>query len=381
MPPIHASLKKRTPYTGILMFGSLYACLVLHLSLSPYSDWRHIGIGPFEFLTGPWIPIHQTVLWTDVFINVAGYTPLGFLMLLGLNRQPRTSDKVWAVLWCGLISLGLEALQTFLPSRVPSKMDVATNILGGAIGVLLALYVTAQHRFAPVLNRRLEHWLIRRAWIGMGLLCLWFLSILAPQNPTFSTGLWLGNLFEIPGPQQQGTPFGIPLEILLQLETIAPTLINYCFLMCAWMIGLAQTRAGSPRTRLLMVLILLTLLVRLLDVIALTPASAWAYLGQRWFEANSLGLAIAFVAALGISMMQVLPHHLARIGLIHLLAGWLITLLLPGVYDPELGAPGGGMLAIFRSLQAAGRWVSELWPILALTVLTFLSQPERRFQR
>ena len=99
------------------------------------------------------------------------------------------------------------------------------------------------------------------------------------------------------------------------------------------------------------------------------------------FEANSLGLLIAFVVALTISMMQVLPHHMARIGLLHLLGGWLITLLLPGVYDPDLGNPGSGILAIFRSLQEAGRWVSELWPILALTVLTFLSLPERRFRR
>ena len=151
--------------------------------------------------------------------------------------------------------------------------------------------------------------------------------------------------------------------------------------MCAWMIGLAQTQAGSPRTRLLIVLIALTLLIRLLDYLVLAPMSAWTYLGQRWFEANSLGVLIAFVVALTISMMQVLPHHMARIGLLHLLGGWLITLLLPGVYDPDLGNPGSGILAIFRSLQEAGRWVSELWPILALTVLTFLSLPERRFRR
>lgn len=381
MPPIHTSLLKRTPYTGILMFASLYACVVIHLSLFPYSDWRNIGIGPFEFLVGPWIPVHQKVLWADVFINMAGYIPLGFLMLLGLNRQPRTVDKILVVLMCAFISLALESLQTFLPTRVPSKMDLVTNTMGGAMGMVLGIYVTTHHRIAPLLNNRLEHWLIQRAWIGMGLLCLWFISILPPQNPTFSTGLWLGNLIGIPDALQQGTPFGIPLEVLLHIETWAPTFINYCFLMCAWMLGLAQTHAGSPRTRLLIVLIALTLFIRLLDYLVLAPMSAWIYLGQRWVEANGLGLAIAFVVALGISMMKVLPHHMARIGLLHLLGGWLITLLLPGVYDPDLGEPGSGILSIFRSLQEAGRWVSELWPILALTILTFLSLPERRFRR
>lgn len=381
MPPIYTSLLKRTPYTGILMFASLYACVVIHLSLFPYTDWRHIGIGPFEFLFGPWVPVHQKVLWADVFINIAGYIPLGFLMLLGLNRQPRTFDKIMVVLICALVSLVLESLQTFLPTRVPSKMDLVTNGIGGALGVLAGIYVTAQHRIAPLLNQRLEHWLIQRAWIGIGLLCLWFLSILPPQNPAFSTGLWLGNLFEIPGPLQLGTPFGLPLGWLLRIETMAPTLINYCFLMCAWMTGLAQTQARSPRTRLLIVLIVLTLAIRLLDHLVIAPSSAWIYLTQRWLEAHGLSLAIAFVTALSISMMEVLPHQLARIGLIHLLAGWLITLLLPGVYDPEITAPGNGALAILRSLQEAGKWVSELWPILALTVLTFLSLPERRFRR
>lgn len=362
------------------MFASLYACLVIHLSLFPYSDWRHIGIGPFEFLFGPWIPVYQTVLWGDVFANTVGYIPLGFLMLLGLNRQPSTFDKILVVLLCTLVSFTLESIQTFLPSRVPSKMDLATNAIGGAIGVMIGMCVTAHRRIAPLLNHRLEHWLIQRAWIGMALLCLWFLSILPPQNPTFSTGFWLGNLFEIPGPLQQSTPFGLPAEVLLRIETLAPTLINYCFLMCAWMVGLAQTHAGSPRTRLLIALIVITVLMRLLDPLLNAPMDAWSYLGQRWLEANGLGLAIAFSMALVISRMPVLPHHMARIGLLHLLGGWLITLLLPGVYDPELGNSNSSTMVIFRNLQEAGRWISELWPILALTILTFLSLPERRFQ-
>lgn len=121
MPPIHSSLLKRTPYTGILMFASLYACVVIHLSLFPYSDWRHIGIGPFEFLFGPWIPVHQKVLWTDVFINIAGYIPLGFLMLLGLNKQPRTLDKILVVVLCGLISWPLNRCKLFCPAGCPRK--------------------------------------------------------------------------------------------------------------------------------------------------------------------------------------------------------------------------------------------------------------------
>ena len=381
MPPIYAKLQKRTPYTGILMFACLYACVVVHLSLFPYTDWRHIGIGPFDFLFGPWIPVHQKVLWADVILNVLGYIPLGFLFLLGLSREPRTADKFWVVMGCIGLSLSLEAMQTFLPSRVPSKMDLLTNTMGGLLGVILALGIVRRRRLAPTLNHRLEHWLIKRAWIGMALLSLWFISLLPPQNPTFSTGLWLGNLFEIPGPQQQSTPFGLPLDFLLRIEALAPNFINYCFLMCAWLIGLAQTQSGSPRARLLMLLVLATVVIRMLDPLLFIPVSAWPYIGQLWLEANGLALGVAVAFALGLSLMPISPHHMARLGLLHLLGGWLITLLLPGVHDPQLGDSGSGVLTIFRTLQEAGRWISELWPILALTVLTFLSLPETRFRR
>jgi hypothetical protein len=42
---------------------------------------------------------------------------------------------------------------------------------------------------------------------------------------------------------------------------------------------------------------------------------------------------------------------------------------------------GPAWIGLFRSLQEAGRWISELWPILALTILIFLSRPEARFRR
>ncbi|HEX4918442.1 MAG TPA: VanZ family protein [Limnobacter sp.] len=382
MQPIHAALVKRTPYTGILMFACLYACVVVHLSLFPYLDWRNIGIGPLEFLSGPWIPVHQTVLWTDIFVNIAGYVPLGLLMLLGLNRQPRTSDKLLVAVGCAALSLALESLQTYLPTRVPSKMDLLTNTMGGTLGVMLGSFFAKRRTLVPAMNRNLETWLIHRAWLGMGLLSLWFLSILAPQNPTFSTGLWLGNLFDTMGPAlQTETPLGLPLEWILRVETVAPHFINYCFLMCAWLIGLAQTQHGSPRVRLLALLIAITLMLRMLDLYAQTPVNAFWYVSTLWFEQNSSGLMLAMAGALLMAWLPLPPHAMARLGLAHLLGGWLITLLLPGVHDPELDTQGGGLLTLFRTLQEAGRWVSELWPILALTVLGFLSQPERRFKR
>lgn len=362
------------------MFACLYACLVLHLSLFPYENWRSIGIGPFEFLVGPWIPIHQTVLWTDIFANIAAYIPLSVMMILGLNRPTHTRDQLRTLALCFLLSLSLETLQTYLPARVPSKVDVLTNTLGAALGILIAKHLTSRGELAASVNLKLETWLIQRAWLGVGLLTLWFLSLLPPHNPPFSTGLWLGNLFDIPGPQQNATPFNLPLAFVLRIEQIAPQLINYCFLMCAWLIGLAQTHAGSPRFRLVLALVALTLITRSLDTLMEQPPTTWLYLAGLWLEANSWGLMCAVLLTMGISLTPLAAHHMAQLSLAHLLFGWLLTLFLPGVYDPNISDGGSSLLALFHSLQKAGQWVSELWPILALTILAFLSRPERRFR-
>ena len=380
MTEILSSLQKCKPYAGILMFACLYACLVVHLSLYPYTDWRSIGIGPFEFLTGPWIPVHQKMLWTDVAVNVAGYIPLGFLLLIGLSRTFRPLEKARVIVLCGALSFALESLQTYLPSRVPSKVDLLTNIAGSILGCLIAMWALRRKARIQNVNFKIEHWLIQRSWVGMGLLTLWFLSILAPQNPAFSTGLWLGNFLDLQSDSTTATPFGISPNAILWIESTAPIFINYCFLVCAWMLGLAQTHRGAPRLRLLFILIGLTLVIRLLDTLVYNPFDTWNYLIGLWFENNTNSVLIATIFTIAIAKAPIGPHQIARIGLLHLMGGWSVTFLLPGVYDPELEIQAGALLTLFHTTQEAGRWVSELWPIVALTVLTFLSRPEQGFR-
>ena len=108
-------------------------CLIVYASLYPFADWRNQGISPFRFLTAPF-----PKYWTgfDVGINLLGYAPFGFLLALaGLHRL---RSALWAiglaVLGAGLVSLSMEALQGYLPSRVPSSVDLALNTLGAALG-------------------------------------------------------------------------------------------------------------------------------------------------------------------------------------------------------------------------------------------------------
>jgi VanZ like family/Concanavalin A-like lectin/glucanases superfamily len=95
---------------------------VLHASLlAPI--WR-------EFSNTP-------AFWRDVLINVAGFIPWGLLVCAFLiHSHTSARAAMLAVLTGFLLSLFIESLQSFLPTRDSSTTDVLTNTLGTLIGAL-----------------------------------------------------------------------------------------------------------------------------------------------------------------------------------------------------------------------------------------------------
>lgn len=379
MKPIHSKLLTRNPSAATWVLAALYALLVVHLSLYPYTGWRDIGVGPWEYFAGPWIPLHQRLLWTDIALNVLGYWPLGVLLTLGaLQTGYRRWMWLTLPLCCGL-SAGLEAIQTYLISRVPSKMDLLTNLLGALAGFLTVYWINHQPRHRKWLTLQLDVWLVQRAWLGVGLLSLWLLSLLSPQHPDYVTGYWLGNLLNSLGLGTEGWLSQLNATQLTWIEQNAPGLSNYCFLCCAWCIGLAQTQAQAPRLRLLTLLVVCSVMLRVVARWVEMPNQLLGAIALEFQQDNfvSMGLAWGLVAFLTLTRM---PHYwAARVGLIHLLAGWLLTLLLPGFFDPILNLSGTGIYRAFASLHVAAQWVSEVWPLLAVGVLIFLSKREHHF--
>ena len=61
--------------------------LIVHASLYPFSGWRSQDMPPWSYLEAPWSPY-----WTgfDVWLNLLGYLPLGFLFALALARSGHT---------------------------------------------------------------------------------------------------------------------------------------------------------------------------------------------------------------------------------------------------------------------------------------------------
>ena len=166
----------------------VYTLLAVYASLYPLTGWYDTGISPFEFLKGGW-PRYTTNF--DLVINVLGYIPMGFLWFPVAAR--RLGHLGGGLLVCGLLVLlsgSLEMLQNFLPSRVPSHLDLLCNGAGAILGVLLA------HFFGGVLlsDSRLLQWRHRHIAdgptgdYGLVLLLVWLLTQLSPENMMFGSG-------------------------------------------------------------------------------------------------------------------------------------------------------------------------------------------------
>jgi glycopeptide antibiotics resistance protein len=75
----------------------------------------------------------------DILINAIGFMPLGFFLFATLNRLDGNSVKhgilITAIL-CFILSLFIEIVQAWIPSRSSSMTDLISNTFGGWIGAI-----------------------------------------------------------------------------------------------------------------------------------------------------------------------------------------------------------------------------------------------------
>ena len=91
-----------------------------------------------KFLRVPWKEIRfRTKFLMDIFLNILGFIPFGFLLSATLNdvgcifRKYRTLITVGL---CLMVSLIIEIVQAWLPLRHSSLSDLMLNVFGGWIG-------------------------------------------------------------------------------------------------------------------------------------------------------------------------------------------------------------------------------------------------------
>lgn len=324
--------------------------LVIYGSLHPFTGWRDTGVSPFAFLEGGW-PRYWTAF--DLAANVAVYLPLGFFLTLALRGLPgRFSAPILATLLSGLASLALEAAQTWLPSRVPSNVDLACNALGGLLGALVAqmvgpriflLIADWQHRLiAP----------IPHAEFGLTLLGLWLLIPLSPETLLFGAG----DLRQILG-LGGAVPFAAESFVLIEASITTFNALAVGLIVRLLCVRVATAYVAVP------LFILLGLLVRTLAAaILVSPDEAFAWLTPG----AQMGL---LMAGAGLAVAIALPAT-ARLMLaaLALLAGaTLVNLAPPNPYSAAaLAAWRQGHFLNFNGLT---RWIATLWPFLTLPFL------------
>lgn len=221
------------------------ACLITYASLYPFADWRDQEISPLRFLTAP-LPQYWTGF--DVGANLLGYAPLGFLLALPLRRRLRGRwAVVLATLAAGLLSLSLETLQSYLPSRVPSNVDLALNTLGGWLGACCAWALERSGVIARW-SRFRARWFAHDARGALVLLLLWPPALLFPPSVPMGLGQVFERLESALADALADTPFLdwmpvralelqplVPMAELLcvALGALIPCLLGYCVIRTA----------------------------------------------------------------------------------------------------------------------------------------------------
>jgi len=171
-----------------LYLAGVYTLLAIYGSLYPFAGWHDSGVAPLAFLGAGW-PRYYTLF--DLASNVAAYLPLGFLWATALRPGLGRWATVPAALLIGVAStLTLEIAQNYLPSRVPSNLDVASNSIGTLFGAL------AGARWGGVMldGGRLDalrHRLFRPGAVadaGLLLIWLWLLTQFNPDTLLFGNG-------------------------------------------------------------------------------------------------------------------------------------------------------------------------------------------------
>ncbi len=344
----------------------VYVGLIVYASLYPFSEWRYQGIVPWAFLSSP-LPRYWTGF--DVAINVLGYVPLGSLLALSALRTGRGRHAVFlATLAAGVLSLTMESLQSYLPMRVASNVDLALNGLGAWLGALLAW---ALEKLGVI-----DRWSIfRRRWFvpdargGLVLLALWPWALLFPASVPFGLGQVLERIEAALAEVLQDTPFLDWLPVRdIELQPLVPSAELVCVMLgvlVPCLLAYCVIRSVGRRTVFLG-------LVFAVGVGATALSAALSYGPQHAWVWFSLPVEAGLVAALLLAMLLLWVPRRASAALMVLALGIYLSLLNQTPASPyfaqTLSTWEQGSFIRFHGL---GQWLGWLWPYAALVyVLT-----------
>ncbi len=345
--------------TGPLLLARYLALawlgVVIYASLHPFSGWRDFGVSPLTYLSASW-PRYWTAF--DLGVNIIGYLPLGFLLTLALSALPgRFTAAVLAILLAAMVSFGMETLQVWLPTRVPSNVDLACNSLGGLLGAILGQI--AGPRFFARIGAWQQRLIVprRHAELGLTLLALWLFIPVSPEILLFGAGDFRP-ILDLP----VALPFTVGSFPKVETAVVACNAIA---------VGLfVRLLAANTGLAYLLVPCFLTLglLVRTLSAAVLVDAGqAFAW----WTPGVQTGLLIGFVALLP---LIALPRWIGvMVAALALMSGTALVNIAPA--NPySLVALAVWRQGHFLNFNGLTRVISILWPFMTLPFLIFSSR-------
>lgn len=358
--------------SAALPLGLFYAALIVYASLFPFTGWRDQGLAPWAFLWAPW-----PQYWTrfDLVANLAGYAPLGFLLALALMRMRRAWPAVTlASTAAALLSFTMESLQSYLPLRVASNLDLGLNAAGGVLGALLA-FVLERLGAIDRWRRFRARWFVRNSRGALVLLALWPVGLLFPAPVAFGLGQVWERLEEGLAELLQDTPFieWLPLREL-ELQPLLPGAELVCVALGALvpcLLGYTVVRHRGRRVLFALSALLVGIGVSALSAgLSYGPVHAWAWLNQP----VQLGLLLAALAAL---LLLPMPGRVCVLALMLVLVVQVLLLN---------AAPQNPYFAVtlqsweqgrFIHFHGLAQWVGWLWPYAAfIYLLTRLGRPD-----
>jgi len=352
-----------------------YAFLIVYASWYPFSGWHSSGLSAFAYLSAPF-PYYWTVF--DLAINIFGYAPLGVLAVFALYPNVRGSWTVpIAVIGGALLSGAMEAVQTYLPSRVASNLDLLTNtagvLLGAIIGVLLTRTFLEESRFLHLRSR----WFSHEASRGLIVIALWPLAQLYPQGYLFGHGqilpifsVWLSEWLDTP--IDLGALLRRGSDLSVEHYWLAETIITACGLTGAVLTLLCLLREQAPKAALTVALVLAALTTKSLAIALLfTPDNAFAWLTPG----AQGGLLIGAMMLSGLAFAP--PVAQRRVAALALIASLAAVNVVPA--NPYFTASlQGWVQGKFLNFNGAAQFLSLLWPFFAVW---FLYHPVHALKR
>ncbi|SFV15544.1 VanZ family protein [Pseudoduganella namucuonensis] len=373
---MQATVNPRTPSPVARATLLAYVLLIVYASWFPFSGWQNQGLSPLIFLQHTEMPRYWTKF--DAIINVVGYVPLGMLIVYALYPRLR---GVWAFLvaaLCGaLISGAMEAVQTYLPSRVSNNLDFYTNAAGGALGALFGVLSAGRLLDGSPLYRLRQRWFAQHASQGLVLMALWPLAQIYPQGFLFGHGQllpilsdWLSELLDESVDLVELVRPGV--ELTVEQYWLSETIITACGMVGAGLTLLCMTRKPSPRAGLLIALVGAAVVIKALATALLfSPENAFV-----WVTPGAQGGFL--IGAIMLAGLAFAPHMAQRrLAAITLLLSLLIVNSTP--VNPYFTATlQGWVQGKFLNFNGAAQFLALLWPFFALW---FLLLPSHKLNR